>query len=154
MHILCVRIGKRDSQAKLSCLVFPSLYGGPKKANHSYSWQIHAGLASEGMMSPFRRNLALEWPCHSDWSHNYKHPHSICYTRVFIKMACGLWWILKKTSQLHRHISQYRNVSRNLHRFLPKSIVGGFGEPSLPRARSSVPMSLHTIPTIQYGFHT
>ena len=52
-------IGKRDSQAKLSCLVFPSLYGGPNKANHSYCWQIHAGLASEGMMPPFRRNLAL-----------------------------------------------------------------------------------------------
>ena len=42
-------------KAKLSCLVFPSLYGGPKKANHSYSWQINAGLASEGGASPKRQ---------------------------------------------------------------------------------------------------
>ena len=61
--------------------MFPSLNAvGPKEANHSYSWQMHAGLASEGVMPPFRRNLALgmvkrpselsrlylEGSCHSD----------------------------------------------------------------------------------------
>ena len=35
--------------------MFPSFYCGPKKANHScYSWLIHAGLASEGMIHPFQ----------------------------------------------------------------------------------------------------
>ena len=59
MHILCVRNRERGSEVKLRCLMFSSLYGRTKKANRSYSWQMHAGLASEGVMPLFRRNLAL-----------------------------------------------------------------------------------------------
>lgn len=58
-EILGTKFGEIYSQATLSCLLFPSLYHEPKKANHRNSDQMHAGLASEGVIPPFRRNLAL-----------------------------------------------------------------------------------------------
>ena len=79
--------------------MFPSLYSGPKKAIHSYSWQMLTGLASEGMMPPFRPislsgwsrgpelSRLLEGPCHSDWLHKHKRPRCNCHTSVFVVYA-------------------------------------------------------------------
>ena len=93
-------IGKRDCQAKLSCLVFPSLYGGPKKANHSYSWQIHAGLASEGMMPPFRRNNAFGM---------IKRP----WTQPAFWGALPQWWLKSQPQTITLQLLQQEHFPRD-----------------------------------------
>ncbi len=59
VHILWVRNWEKrfSGETQLPSVSFALRW--TQEGDYSYSWQIHVGLASEGMMTPFRRNLAI-----------------------------------------------------------------------------------------------